>query len=406
MVCCRARWVLPISVPPIPDGWITIDNGRIVARGGRDPVSVDGGEAVLDLGDVAVLPGLVNAHTHLELSYLRGRVPSSASLVSWVRALMAERRASPDSAAPEILRGVHDGITEAMASGTAVVGDITNSLITAQDLSKSGLAGMIFHELIGFSPADPAAMVERACQAVVDLKLADGLRSTLAAHAPYSVAPSIFRMMPPAIRRRGLSGCSVHLAESAEEMQFIRSGEGPWRQLLEDFGVWNAEWTAPGVSPVEYLDEQGFLNAQVLVVHGVHMSGADLTTLRARGTTLVTCPRSNRHTGAGVPPIDRFYESGVAVAVGTDSLASTPDLNLFSELADMHALAPALPPSTLLESATAVGARALGVADHGTIEPGQRARLIAVAVPRGVDDVEEYLVSGIEPAQVQWVKVE
>ena len=154
----------------------------------------------------------------------------------------------------------------------------------------------------------------------------------------------------------------------------------------------------PGVSPVQYLDDSGFLDGRLLAVHGVQMTTADLALLAARGTTLVTCPRSNGHTGAGAPPVEQFYASGVSVAVGTDSLASTPDLNVFAELATMRALAPSVSAGALLDSATRQGARALGFdADYGTIEPGKRARLIAVDVPpTGVDDVEEYLVSAVD----------
>jgi aminodeoxyfutalosine deaminase len=135
------------------------------------------------------------------------------------------------------------------------------------------------------------------------------------------------------------------------------------------------------------------------------MSAEDLGRLAARGTTLVTCPRSNGHTGAGAPPLTEFYASGVRVAVGTDSLASAPDLNVFAELATMRALAPSVPASRLLDSATRQGARALGFdADYGTIEPGKRARLLAVQIPPDALDVEEYLVSGIEPAQLRWLE--
>ena len=157
---------------------------------------------------------------------------------------------------------------------------------------------------------------------------------------------------------------------------------------------------------MQYLDECGFLNAGVLAVHGVQMTASDLERLAAHGATLVTCPRSNAHTGAGVPPIVDFYESGVRIAVGTDSLASSPDLNVFAEIATLHALAPSVPATLLLESATIQGARALGFdADYGTIEPGKVARLIAVDVPPGTGDVEEYLVSGIQPEQIRWLGV-
>ena len=124
----------------------------------------------------------------------------------------------------------------------------------------------------------------------------------------------------------------------------------------------------------------------------------------AAQTTLVTCPRSNRYTAVGDPPIERFYESGVGVAIGTDSLASAPDLNLFSELAAMRRLAPSVPARALLNSATRVGAAALGFdRDYGSLEAGKAARVLAVAIPPDIDDVEEYLVSGIQPEQLTWL---
>jgi cytosine/adenosine deaminase-related metal-dependent hydrolase len=134
------------------------------------------------------------------------------------------------------------------------------------------------------------------------------------------------------------------------------------------------------------------------------MGTPDLDRLAARGTRLVTCPRSNGHTGAGAPPIAEFYESGVRVAIGTDSLASSPDLSVFAELATMRALAPSVPASRLLESATLEGAKALGFdADYGSIEPGKLSELLIIDVPPDVDDVEEYLVGGVRPDQIRWL---
>src|SRR5713101_7853784 len=141
MIRCRASWLLPINARPIRDGWVAIDHGRIVACGGPDRVDPLTADAqVVDLGDVAILPGLVNAHTHLELSYLRRRVPRGASFVSWIRSVMLARQGYPDSRAPEILEGVAEGIAEAIGCGTAAVGDISNTLVTRQPLTDSALA--------------------------------------------------------------------------------------------------------------------------------------------------------------------------------------------------------------------------------------------------------------------------
>jgi cytosine/adenosine deaminase-related metal-dependent hydrolase len=402
MVRYRASWVLPIIEPPIRDGWVAVDRGRVIAFGRPAPADTEGER---DLGSVAVLPGLVNAHTHLELSYLRDEVSPAAEFVTWIRRVMAARRQRPDANAPEIVEALEEAIHEALASGTALVGDITNTLVTYGPLARSSLAAMVFYELIRFNPTDAERLVEQACRQLAAMPPADTVRTSLAAHAAYSVAPRVLRAIRKAIDRDPFAPCSVHLSESAEEVEFIKTAGGPWRTLLEELGVWDASWVAPGVSPVQYLDDGGFLDARVLAVHGVQMSSADLARLASRGTTLVACPRSNGHTGAGAPPLEDFYASGVRVAVGTDSLASAPDLNVFAELATMRALAPSVPASALLDSATRQGARALGFeSDYGTIEPGKRARLLMVAVPAETDDVEEYLVSGIQPEQVSWIE--
>lgn len=396
----RAAWVVPVAGRPIRDGWVAVESGRVVAVGRhRDAATPEE-----DLGSVALMPGLVNAHTHLELSYLRGQVPAAPQFVSWVRGVMSARRQRPDPMAAEILDGVRAGIDEALAAGTAVVGDISNTLVTHAPLLASPLAGVLFYEVIRFNTPDPYGVVEHACQQIDALPAHARIRTSLAAHAPYSVAPLVFRAIRDAVDRRPFTPCSVHLAESREETEFIRTAGGDWRAFLEQVGSWDPEFVAPGVTPVQYLDDAGFLDERVLAVHGVQMTMADLARLASRGTTLVTCPRSNALTGAGDPPLASFYAAGVPVAVGTDSLASTPDLNVFAELAAMRALAPDVPASRLLESATLVGARALGFeTEYGSLEAGKCARFLAVRIPEGVTDVEQYLVSGIAPGQVSWV---
>jgi cytosine/adenosine deaminase-related metal-dependent hydrolase len=398
----RADWVLPISGHPLKDGWIAVDGDRIAGVSSLAPRHlVD----PIDLGRVAVLPGLVNAHTHLELSYLRGRIPASSSFVDWIRGVIGARREHPDARSPEILGAVHAAIAESVDAGTAVIGDITNTLVTSDPLVRSPLAAMVFYELLRSIADDPKRIVDQALDALGQAAHSDRVRASLAAHAPYSVAPSVFRAMRAAMSRLE-PPCSVHLAESVEEIEFIRTGTGPWRMLKQELGAVDPSWTPPDCTPVEYLDRIEFLGPTVVAVHGVQMTDGDLRLLAARRATLVTCPRSNIHTGAGEPPIQRFYESGVRVAVGTDSLASVGDLNVFAELAAIRRIAPLVAASKLIDSATRQGAKALGFgADYGTIETGKRARLIAVDLPASCDDVEEYLVSGIEPLQIHWLHV-
>ena len=402
MTIYRADWILPIADAPIPNGWVGVEGGLVTG------VGADAGAGAIDLGHVAVLPALVNAHTHLELSYLKGVVPPADRFLDWIRAILAARRQFPNPDDPVILRAARAGIEEARASGTGLVGDISNSLVTVPLLREAAMRGRVFYELLGFNTDDPATRVSEARDRVDHIDSAEGdIRVALAPHAPYSVSPALFSAMREDLDAHPGDVSSVHLGESAEEVEFIWRGTGGWRDLLTGLGVWTDAWQAPGVSPVEYLADLGFLDSRVLAVHAVQCDGDALARLRTLGTTIVACPRSNRYVGVGDPPLEAFYATGVRVAFGTDSLASVGDLNLFGELAAARRIASRVTARQLLESATLRGARALGFGEQfGSLEPGKQAALVAVTVPARVGDVEEYLLSGIEPAAIRWLGAE
>jgi len=407
MIRYRADWVLPISADPIPNSWVALDRGRIVALGRPND---GGGAGVVDLGRAAILPGLVNAHTHLELSYLRGSIAPTERFLDWIRAIMARRRELADPADPNVLEGVRAGIREARATGTALVGDISNSLVTVPLLAEAAMPAVVFYELIKFDDTDPVGRVQRARQQLDALPAFADVRTSIAPHAPYSVAPLLFRAIRADLDRHPFNASTVHLAESAEEIRFLKTGDGPWRDLLQEIGVWSSEWKPPGSSPVAFLADAGFLDRRILVVHAVQCTASDISRLAAIGCTIVACPRSNRHVGVGSPPLEAFYRAGARVAFGTDSVASAEDLNVFSEISEARRIAPAVPARQLLESATLGGARSLRFdGELGSIEPGKRAALLSVSLPPGaasapgMDDVEEYLVSGIEPSMIRWL---
>jgi aminodeoxyfutalosine deaminase len=394
-----ASWVLPIAGPPVRDGVVTVDSGRIERVGQGSTAKT------VSLGSVAILPALVNAHTHLELSYLHRRVPPSTSFNEWVTDLMTLRRDFPQPSAPPIVAAARQAIAAARLSGTGLVGDVGNTLVTVPLLRKAGMAAHVFYELIGFDHPDPAGRVRDARAALSEAGAGrEGVRVSLAPHAPYSVSSALFKAIRADVDSHPYAVTTVHLGESAAEVELLRYGTGPTRIMLERLGVWAAEWQIPGVSPAEYLARIGFLQRHTLVVHGVQFTNGDIDQLKVAGAALVSCPRSNRYVGAGTPPLESFYAAGVPVAFGTDSLASVADLNMFAELAEARRIAPAVPARDLLRSATLIGAQALRYDDdYGSIEAGKRAALIAVRVPPHVDDVEEYLVGGIEPDAISWL---
>jgi aminodeoxyfutalosine deaminase len=391
----RAAWVLPIDAPPIRNGWVAVDGGLIRGVGASD----DGNAA--DHDPVAILPALVNAHAHLELSWMRGRVEPGTAMPAWAARLIATREGDGGSAGEAVRRAaIGAAIDEMRATGTGLVGDVGNTMDACEPLVASGMSAVLFHELLGFRAADPAAQVEAARQRIAALPARHRVRATLAPHAPYSVSPALFQAIGAAAAGGPLS---VHLGESAEEIRFLRDGTGAWRELLERLGAWTPEWTPPACGPVEFVERLGLLNEWLLAVHGVQFDAGDLQRLAAADATLVTCPRSNRWTGAGTPPLERIYASGVRVAIGTDSLASVEDLNLFNEMAAVRRLAASVAARQILRSATLDGARALGFGDElGSLTPQKRADLIAVRIPRDVVDVEEYLVGG-SVDRVEWL---
>jgi aminodeoxyfutalosine deaminase len=402
MLTVSAQWIVPVTGPPIRNGCISIDRGRIKG------VSADVPRDATALGDVAILPALVNTHTHLELSFLRGRVPPCDNFNEWVSTLMAVRRAQgADPNAPEIRHAARQAIAQARVSGTGLVGDVSNTLVTVDLLREAQMPAHVFYEQLGFNLTDVPSKIAQAMVVLAGMKADvddDAVHVSLAPHAPYSVAPALFTAIRQQVDASRHPITTVHLGESKQEVDLLRDGTGPARVMLERLGVWTDTWRPPGVSPVAYLDDLDFLDARTLVVHGVQFDADDLARLKAIGATLVSCPRSNVYVGVGSPPLEAFYTSGIDVAFGTDSLTSVGDLNMFNELAEARRIARHVPPHRLLESATLVGARALGFdRECGSIDAGKRAALITVRVPAHVDDVEEYLVGGVEPAAIEWL---
>ena len=392
-----AAWILPITGPPIRDAWVDVEDGLIRGVGsGEDRKPPPSSE--VSLGSSIVLPGLVNAHTHLELSALHGRVPPADSMPLWARQVLTHTAdGGPDLAA------IDAAVALAHRSGTALVGDISNTLGSVDPLRHSPMDGVVFKEVLGFNERSLSELLSRTL-AELDHHQGEGPRLSLAAHAPYSVSPALFSALREAADAHAISPLSVHVAESAAELEFLRSGTGPWREILEERGRWDDSWTPADDGPIAYLDRLGWVRGDTLMVHGVQLTSRELDRLAAADTTLVACPRSNRWTGAGSPPVDRFYASGVRVALGTDSLASVADLNLFAELHEVRRVAPKVPASEVLRSATLCGAEALGFGGRfGAIEVGYQAALIAVSGATTANDVEEYLVGGIQPEQVTWL---
>lgn len=414
-----APWVIPVSRPPIREGALAVDAvGTVIAVGSR-------ADLLRDLsahpplpetrGQGALVPGLVNAHTHLELSWLAGAVPGGDGVIAWTRRLAARLAAPriPTDAKPAA-RDADDATTAAFAAaavardlGTAALGDVGNGTAGWRAMAHAGLGGLFFHELVGSrerrtGDALADAATERA--AIPEAARPGTIAAVPAPHAPYSVGPALLRRIFAAAAAAGLP-TSIHLAEDADELALLERGGGGWPDVLRAMGVDPAERT-PHLGPCAYLDGLGAFAPFApppLLVHMVHASADDRARARAAGATVVLCPRSNLYIGGRLPDVRALCDEGVALALGTDSLASTPDLSLWSEMATLARALPEQPPRRWLEAATVGGARALGLdATLGQLEVGRQPGILDVLLAPGETDPERALVADPAPT-LRWL---
>ena len=400
MLVYLAAQLLPVVSPPLPGGAVAVDSGRIVACGLRDRVLAAAGEEaqVRDLGQVVLMPGLVNCHTHLELSWAADEPAPPENYVAWLRRLLELRPSvSPERERAAALRT----LDRLVAGGTVAVGDVANETWIAPMMAESGLYGTIFHEVLGTRPAAVEEVLEAADTRLAHVRRLDAVRSAAhrlqlvpSPHAPHTVSEPLLR----ALARRARASdrpLSIHVAESEAETILLRDGDGPLAALFDERGFRDADWRAPGRTPVEQLHRAGALFSRTLAVHCVRVGATDRALLSAAGVTVVACPRSNERLGVGQPPLAELLRDGVRVALGTDSLASAPDIDLFAEMAALRRLHTGISSEAVVRMATLEGARALGLADRlGSIQPGHLARLVAVPLSQPDTDPLDAVCAG------------
>lgn len=378
-----APWVVPVEGAPIADGAVAVSDGRVTWVGAESAPDCPGGPR-RRLGPGVLLPGLVNAHTHLELSALADRIPGQDGFTAWVARLVEERAHVPldDSRA-----SVRAAIVALAERGTVAVGDVSNELEHLDLFPVGPLRAVVFYEQIGWDPSRAAGTLERAANRLRAIGPVPGVEVRLAAHAPHSVSPELLRSL---VARGGPA--AIHLAESPDESRFLRSGDGPWAAFLRA-RVGDVPFRPPAASPVAYMEDLGVLHDRLVAAHCVQVDAADVARLARRGVSVVACPRSNRQLGLAAPPVPALLAAGVNVALGSDSLASAPGLDVLDEARALREAFPALTPGALLRAATLGGARALGLADLGAIAPGRRAALAFAAAEGPIADPEVFVLA-------------
>ena len=377
-VIVRARYALLDGERLTPDVALRVEGGRItgVFTGSAPPET---GTAV-DCDRSVLLAAPVNAHTHLELSHLAGRVSPKGGFLRW--AMRLQRKRSPFNRWRSV-RGARAGLRRSRECGTGFVADICTLHDLAFTLGTSSLPGRAFLEVIEpreRRAAQRIAEIERRLELYRRRGLSSG-RLGIAAHAPYSVSMSLARQLAQLAEKHDLP-FSIHLAEIPEEEAFLKTGTGPIAALYRRFGLLDPGWKPPGLSPVRWAHEAGVLSPRTLAVHANYLSDEDVTILARSGATVVFCPRSHAFFGHPPHPVRALLDAGVPALLGTDSLASAPSLSILDEMRFLRRSRDDLTDAQILRMGLGRDApTALGAARRGCLDTLSEAHIIALAVP-------------------------
>jgi cytosine/adenosine deaminase-related metal-dependent hydrolase len=389
----RARWVFPVDQPPLADGVVEIQGNRIVAVR-----PYHAGESVDDLGDVALLPGLVNAHTHLEFSRIEQPLGEPGiPFPNWIQLVLDYRQSEEiRTGDPSQWRteGVSEGIAESKAAGVVALGEIASSGWPEAVINSSTLQFTVFAELLGLAPE----RIEPLWQAGSDHIAAGQLvecrwNPGLSPHAPYTVHPELLARVCQYAAAEHFP-VAMHLAESLEEIELLLSGSGAMVEFLERKQAFPRDLIRRGTRPLDYLRVLAQAG-RALVVHGTFLSDEEIAFCgeRSQHLSVVYCPRTHAHFCAGRYRLANMLAANVNVCLGTDSKASNPDLRLFEEMRFVTQRHEAVSPEGALYLGTQAGADALGInAQFGSITPGKSGKLTLVTLGRSqANDPHELL---------------
>jgi 5-methylthioadenosine/S-adenosylhomocysteine deaminase len=363
-----ADWVLPVGSPPIRGGAVAVEDGRIAVVGTRDELGPG-----LDYAGAAILPGFVNAHSHLEYAVYAG-FGDGLPFAPWIL-IHVERKARIGDDDMEAIARL--GAAECLASGITTVGDCSFSGASAAACAALGLRAVIYLEVFGTTAEQLETRFEQNRSRFSDA-FSDSVRLGVSPHAPYTASAELYA----ACLDLGLP-LATHLSESPDEDLWMRSGEGPWKEIAE--GVLPPP---PGTSGIRLLAERGLLRQGTVAAHCVTVDDEEVALLAEHGVAVAHCPRSNAVLGCGIAPLRGLLDAGITVGIGTDSPASAPSFDMFEELRAALFLArarerrpEALTATEALELATLGSARALGLeSEVGSLEPGKRADLVVLSL--------------------------
>jgi cytosine/adenosine deaminase-related metal-dependent hydrolase len=382
-----AAWILPADGRTLTRGVLRGRGATIEAVGPEPLVAPSDSGQHRDLGQAVILPGLVNAHTHLELTGLRGHLPRHKPITQWLDALRSHW-----PAAAELGTAVVQGAEEALAAGTTALADICHNHRAWRKLKDTPLRCACFAEVQGMGPLADDALA-RLQKYTADCRATVRMRFGISPNAPYTTSVEVYRQAVRIARKHNWLLCT-HLAETESERQFLLHGTGRLMDFLLHTGLPKPALTPPGCTPVGFARDVGLFDGPCILAHVNFLDDAEMKILASSGASVVCCPRSNDFFGRSGHRYAEMLAAGINVAVGTDSLASNTSLDVIAELARLRSEAK-VDNQTLLRMGTLNGAKALGWDDRiGSLEPGKQADWVALSLPPGTTAPLEAVFTG------------
>lgn len=372
---------------PKPRGALLLDDtGTIVAVGTSSELQRRADRRVQHH---VLMPGLINAHTHLVDAGCKAPVKGGEGLLPWVRTLLAEREHRAETTDPKsIEHEIDDTLASMSRTGTVAVGEVTNDLFTLPAVRRSGMRARVIHEALGWSISHREHIRDSIRSARETESWDDTIAHGYGAHAPYSVSPELLTDLLEDARANA-SPLYIHLAEDPAERELYVFGGGAWSEYLHEIGVWDREWYGSGVSPIEMYDSHGLLNHSLVCVHLADATRNELALLARRGARAILSPSSNLHITGLLPDVSTMVQTGLTFAFGTDGRASNASIDVVDEARVIADRFPWLPPGILLEGLTWRGAEILGMASLGRLRPGCAPGLVSVELSECDTDMRQ-----------------
>ncbi len=397
-----ARHIVVDSSTILDNTTLIINDGRVAELGSAESMRHVKTDKVITLPGSIIHPGFVNAHCHLELSFMKGRLRNRAPFTRWISDLVALRN---KTGVRVIDRGIKVGINRLLATGCATVGDVTSMNRVSKPLIRSGMRAVVFHEALGYDPATAPERFNDLKSRIESAPVSATVSNGVSPHAVFSVSPQLMSSAAKYARSKKLP-VAIHLCETLEEVEYSRYGTGPFRQFLDSFGFDRTSAKHPGSTPLNAVNKNGALPC-ALAIHMNHPAHGDLTTLKKMNAGVAYCPGSNHwfRRKKVDHPLEKLLSRNIPVGLGTDSLASNNDLDMRAEARLVMNSFPEMPITKIFDLITTDAAVALGMKDGvGTLRVGAPFDAVAMNIKNSRrESVLSSIIKSRQTAAMVWV---